>query len=130
MEEMYNERYMGIQQPFGDEPNSEDSFVVKETTELETDERDEAFESWELGANGKYKARAISRDGRPVRLYFMEGDEFEHYEEGEEFWYEDRSNSGTSVSLNNRMHGHHYIVVQSSSSTNDELEVTVEVWEA
>lgn len=125
---------MGIDQPFEDEPRSDEQYLVNETAVLD-EEAKNPYRAWDIDASDGIllKARAISRGDAKIRLLLMERDEFDHYEKGNNFWVEDESDSRQSVQLNNRLRGGDHIVVveadvPKSRELPDDPEVTVEAW--
>lgn len=97
---------MGIQQPFEGEPGSEEAYIVNETTELEENQGKKSYASWEIEGSDKptIRGEAIARGGENIKLLLVEAEEFEHYEEGENFWTEEVSDrSSTSVKIADRL---------------------------
>jgi hypothetical protein len=126
---------MGTNQPYDDEPQSEDDYVVNETVTLEDTPSETPYASWEIdtSTNPHLRGRAIARGGESIQLILMESDEFEYYEKNEEFWFENRSDHANSIKFEERVNGgdDHILVVEADQGGNgqDGIEVTVEVWE-
>ncbi|WP_144060783.1 hypothetical protein [Salinarchaeum sp. Harcht-Bsk1] len=125
---------MGTNQPYENEPESDDDFLVKETVELDHNPGGDSYDSWNIDSDthSRIKARAISRTGEHIRLVVVEEDEFEFFEEGTDYWYESQTSWGTSVNLEERFstEGNHVLVVLAKNvEGNNGAEVTVEAWE-
>lgn len=126
---------MGTNQPYEDEPQSEDDFVINETVVLEDEPSESPYSSWEVdsSSNPHLRGRAIARGGENIRFILMEADEFDYYESDEDYWFENQTNYSSSISFEERLNSgdEHVLVVEADQGGNGQegIEVTVEVWE-
>lgn len=119
---------MSHEQPFGDQPNSVEQYIINETTILDEDKDNKTFASWEVDAS-TIKSRAISRGDHQIRAYVLQESDFEFYKEGERFWYEGRTNEGFSIRLSEQLGDEdHVLVIEHTGNPESETEVTVQAW--
>lgn len=108
---------MGIDQPFENEPSSEDDYIINETTELDEKRDNERYVSWEFETDkpGAYKGRAISRTGKNITVMILEPEEFDQFEAGNHYWTEMETSSEVSVYFHESLKPGEYVLVVTAS---------------
>lgn len=124
---------MGTKQPYEGEPKDNDSYIVKETVNLEEDREDLSYYNWEIESEGdRFKGRAIARNGENIGLRIMEKDEYDYYKDDKEYWVEYQTTSySSSIKFKETLEEGEYIWVLEGPKREGEPEettVTVEIW--